>query len=293
MPASPRGHGRHAARHGAANRRPEGDTPRPRPPIRRVLALIPTYNERDNLPTIVRRIRESVPDADLLVLEDNSPDGTGQVADELAAADGHVHVLHRAGKEGLGKAYLAGFTWGLEHGYDALVEIDADGSHRPEHLPAMLVALADADVVIGSRWVHGGEVVNWPLRRKVLSVGANLYIRVMLGMPVNDATAGYRIYRADALRTIGLDGVESHGYCFQTDLTWKAVRAGLTVVEVPISFVEREVGYSKMDRAVFSEALVKVAKWGARHRAQQIASAARRYGGSPVRRAAAERGTRG
>ncbi len=284
MPPSPRDPGRRIAPRRGADRHPEAGAPRARPPIERVLALIPTYNERENLPAIVRRIRESVPDADLLILEDNSPDGTGAVADELAGADAHVHVLHRAGKEGLGKAYLAGFTWGLERGYDALVEIDADGSHRPEHLPAMLAALADADVVIGSRWVPGGEVVNWPLRRKVLSVGANVYIRVMLGMPINDATAGYRIYRAGALRTIGLDDVESHGYCFQTDLTWKAVRAGLTVVEVPISFVEREVGYSKMDKDVFSEALVKVAQWGARHRAQQVASAARR-----VRREAGER----
>ena len=275
MPLSRRGQGRHAAPRRDAKRHPQDTAARSRAPVRRVLALIPTYNERENLPTIVRRIRESVPNADLLILEDNSPDGTGRVADGLAAADGHVHVLHRERKEGLGKAYLAGFTWGLERGYDALVEIDADGSHRPEHLPAMLAALADADVVIGSRWVPGGEVLNWPLRRKVLSVGANVYIRLMLGMPVNDATAGYRIYRADALRTIGLDDVESHGYCFQTDLTWKAVRAGLRVVEVPISFVEREAGSSKMDSAVVSEALVKVARWGARHRAEQLVAAAR------------------
>lgn len=275
MPLSRRGQGRHAAPRRDAKRQPQDRAARSRAPVRRVLALIPTYNERENLPAIVRRIRESVPNADLLILEDNSPDGTGRVADGLAAADGHVHVLHRERKEGLGKAYLAGFTWGLERGYDALVEIDADGSHRPEHLPAMLAALADADVVIGSRWVPGGEVLNWPLRRKVLSVGANVYIRLMLGMPVNDATAGYRIYRADALRTIGLDDVESHGYCFQTDLTWKAVRAGLRVVEVPISFVEREAGSSKMDSAVVSEALVKVARWGARHRAEQLVAAAR------------------
>lgn len=276
MPASSSGRGRRAGLRRAAGERPGAASNRPRPPVARVLVLIPTYNERDNLPTIVRRVRASVPEADLLVLEDNSPDGTGQVADELAAADDHVKVLHRAGKEGLGKAYLAGFDWGLDRGYDALVEIDADGSHRPEHLPAMLTALADADVVIGSRWIAGGEVVNWPLRRKVLSVGANLYIRMMLGMPVNDATAGYRIYRADALRTIGLDDVESHGYCFQTDLTWKAILAGLRVVEVPISFVEREVGYSKMDKDVFSEALVKVAQWGTAHRARQVAAAGRR-----------------
>lgn len=239
--------------------------------------LIPTYNERENLAMIVQRVRAAVPTADVLVLDDNSPDGTGQLADDLAAADPQVRVLHRQGKEGLGKAYLAGFQVGLDDGYDALVEIDADGSHRPEHLPQMLAALADADVVIGSRWVPGGEVVNWPLHRKALSVGANAYIRFMLGMPVRDATAGYRIYRAQALRTIELHDVESHGYCFQTDLTWQAIRAGLQVVEVPISFVEREAGASKMDKDVFVEALLKVGQWGTRHRADQLSALAKRW----------------
>ena len=159
------------------------------------------------------------------MLDDNSPDGTGEVADALAAADPQVHVLHRAGKEGLGAAYLAGFGWALDAGYDAVVEMDADGSHRPEHLPAMLAAAEHADAVIGSRWVRGGSVVNWPLHRKALSVGGNLYVKVLLGMPVNDATAGYRVYRVEALRAMGLDDVESLGYCFQTDLTWRAVKA--------------------------------------------------------------------
>lgn len=264
----------------ASPSRPDRD----RPPLERVVVLIPTYNERENLPLIAARIRAAVPECDVLVLEDNSPDGTGEVADRLAAEDPKIQVLHRAGKEGLGKAYLAGFEWALERGYDAVVEIDADGSHRPEHLPALLAAAENADVVIGSRWVPGGSVVNWPAHRKALSVYGNLYISVLLGMPVRDATAGFRVYRTEALRAMGLERVESHGYCFQTDLTWKAVRAGLTVVEVPISFVEREVGYSKMDKDVFSEALVKVAQWGTRHRAQQVASAARN-----VRRAAGER----
>ncbi|HET6968830.1 MAG TPA: polyprenol monophosphomannose synthase, partial [Ornithinibacter sp.] len=200
-----------------------------RPPLRRVAVLIPTYNERDTLPVVVRRLREVVPAADLVVLDDNSPDGTGDVADELAASDPQVTVLHRAGKEGLGAAYLAGFEWALDRGYDAVVEIDADGSHRPEHLPALLDAAEHADVVIGSRWVRGGSVVNWPLHRKALSVGGNVYVKVLLGMPVNDATAGFRVYRADALRAMGLRDVASQGYCFQTDLTWRAVRAGLTV----------------------------------------------------------------
>ncbi len=241
-----------------------------RPPLRRVAVLIPTYNERDTLPVLLRRLREVVPDVDVAVLDDNSPDGTGQVADRLAASDEQVHVIHRAGKEGLGAAYLAGFRWALAEGYDAVVEMDADGSHRPEHLPALLAAAADADVVIGSRWVRGGSVVNWPLHRKALSVGGNLYVKVLLGMPVNDATAGYRVYRADALRAMGLRDVASQGYCFQTDLTWRAVRTGLRVVEVPITFVEREVGTSKMSRDIMTESLRRITGWGVRHRARQL-----------------------
>ncbi|GAA6526862.1 polyprenol monophosphomannose synthase [Intrasporangium sp. DVR] len=240
--------------------------------VSRVAVLVPTYNERDNLPPIIARLRSSVPDADLIVLDDNSPDGTGAVADELAAGDPRVRVLHRAGKEGLGRAYLAGFALALQEGYDAAVEIDADGSHQPEQLPALLSALDDADVVIGARWVPGGEVRNWPLRRKVLSVGANLYTKVLLGMKVNDATAGFRAYRTSALRAMGLDGVESQGYCFQIDLTVRAVRAGLTVVEVPITFVEREVGVSKMGKDIVREALTSVTRWGVTHRVGQVRS---------------------
>jgi dolichol-phosphate mannosyltransferase len=241
-----------------------------RPPLERVAVLIPTYNERDTLPVIVRRVRQVVPDVDVVVLDDNSPDGTGEVADALAAADPQVHVLHREGKEGLGAAYLAGFGWAIDAGYDAVVEMDADGSHRPEHLPAMLAAAENADAVIGSRWVRGGSVVNWPLHRKALSVGGNLYVKVLLGMPVNDATAGYRVYRIEALREMGLDDVESLGYCFQTDLTWRAVKHGLTVVEVPITFVEREVGDSKMSPDIMKESLRRITSWGVRHRARQV-----------------------
>jgi dolichol-phosphate mannosyltransferase len=241
-----------------------------RPPLERVAVLIPTYNERDTLPVIVRRVRQVVPDVDVVVLDDNSPDGTGEVADALAAADPQVHVLHREGKEGLGAAYLAGFGWAMDAGYDAVVEMDADGSHRPEHLPAMLAAAENADAVIGSRWVRGGSVVNWPLHRKALSVGGNLYVKVLLGMPVNDATAGYRVYRIEALREMGLDDVESLGYCFQTDLTWRAVKHGLTVVEVPITFVEREVGDSKMSPDIMKESLRRITSWGVRHRARQV-----------------------
>ncbi len=247
-----------------------------RPPLRRVAVLIPTYNERATLPEAVRGVRAVVPEADVVVLDDNSPDGTGDVADALAADDPQVRVIHRAGKEGLGAAYLAGFHWALDEGYDALVEMDADGSHRPEHLPSLLAAAADADAVIGSRWVPGGKVVNWPLHRKALSVGGNLYVKVLLGMPVNDATAGFRVYRAEALRTMGLEDVASQGYCFQTDLTWRAVRSGLTVVEVPITFVEREVGDSKMSRQIMTESLGRITGWGVRHRAQQVRALFRR-----------------
>ena len=243
--------------------------------------LVPTYNERDNLTRIVRRIRASVPDADVLVLDDNSPDGTGEVADELAAADARVQVLHRAGKEGLGAAYLAGFAWALDRGYDILIQIDADGSHPPERLPAMLAAAADADVVIGSRWIRGGKVVNWPLYRKALSIGGNLYVKSLLGMPVNDATAGFRVYRADALRTLGLEGVDSYGYCFQADLTWRAVRAGLRVVEVPITFVERELGQSKMNPDIARESLRNISRWGWEYRRRQLRSIGERLAHRP------------
>ncbi len=244
--------------------------------IDRVLVCIPTYNERANLPLIVARVRAALPQVDVLVLDDNSPDGTGQVADELAAADEQVHVLHRPGKQGLGMAYLAGFRWGLDRGYDAIVEMDADGSHQPEQLHRLLEALADADVVIGSRWVRGGSVVNWPLHRKALSVGGNLYTRALLGMPVHDATAGYRVYRADALQAIGLDHVASQGYCFQVDLTQRAVRHGLRVREVPITFVEREIGDSKMSGDIMRESLRRITAWGLEHRAGQLRRLSRR-----------------
>ncbi|MFI0420613.1 polyprenol monophosphomannose synthase [Spongiactinospora sp. 9N601] len=229
----------------------------------RVLVVVPTYNERDNLPMITARLREAVPEAHLLVADDASPDGTGQVADELAAADPNIHVLHRPAKEGLGAAYIAGFRWGLAEGFDVLVEMDADGSHRPEELPKLLHVLADgADLVIGSRWVPGGKVVNWPWSREFLSRGANLYTRMSLGVPVRDATAGFRAYRAATLRKIGLDDVESQGYCFQVDLTLRTLRHGLRVSEVPITFVERTAGSSKMSRAVIAEALWRVTVWG-------------------------------
>jgi dolichol-phosphate mannosyltransferase len=235
--------------------------------IGRVLIVMPTYNERQNLEIMAGRIRESTPDAGLLVVDDNSPDGTGDLADKLAEADHHVHVMHRTEKAGLGKAYIAGFTWGLERGYDVIVEMDADGSHRPEDLPKLLAAVAaGADGVIGSRWVPGGKVVNWPKKREVLSRGANVYTRLMLGFSIKDATGGYRAYRAATLRKIDLANVESTGYSFQIDITIRVVKAGLRIVEVPITFVEREHGVSKMDSSIIREAFFRVLQWGIQSR---------------------------
>src|SRR6201995_1545223 len=223
---------------------------------------MPTYNERQNLEIIAGRIRDAVPDADLLVVDDNSPDGTGDLADKLAERDSHVRVLHRTEKAGLGRAYVAGFTQALDAGYDLIVEMDADGSHRPEDLPKPLAAEPGADEVNGSRYVPGGTVVNWPLSRQLLSKGANFYTRVMLGVRVKDATGGFRVYRAGTLRTIGLDGIQSGGYCFQVDMTLRVLQAGLKIGEVPITFVERERGASKMSRSVILESFPWIAGWG-------------------------------
>jgi len=250
--------------------------PEVRPPIGAVVVLIPTYNERENLPLIVSRLRQAVPEADVLVLDDGSPDGTGAVADQLAVEDNQVRVLHRERKEGLGAAYLAGFAWALDKGYDVLVEMDADGSHQPEQLQRLLVALADADVALGSRWVPGGSVVNWPGYRKALSRGGNVYTRVLLGVPIADATGGFRAYRASALRALDLHDVASQGYCFQVDLVWRAVRRGLRVIEVPITFVERTIGDSKMSQGIVKEALRNVTVWGVRYRLGQVTSLIRR-----------------
>ncbi len=236
----------------------------------RILVIVPTYNEREALPLIVERIRASVPEADILVADDNSPDGTGAIADSLAASDAHVQVMHRHGKEGLGAAYIAGFTWGLQNGYDVLVEMDADGSHQPEQLPRLLDALRGADLVLGSRWIPGGGTENWSKGREVLSRGGNAYTRAMLGVPIHDATGGYRAFRADTLRRLDLHTVASQGYCFQVDLAWRTLQRGMTVKEVPITFVERSVGDSKMSKAIVAEALLRVTQWGVLERAKSM-----------------------
>ena len=236
----------------------------------RVLVIVPTYNEKENLPLIVGRIRAATPEVHILVADDNSPDGTGAIADGLVAADDHVHVMHRKGKEGLGAAYLAGFAWALDNSYDVVVEMDADGSHQPEELHRLLSGLQDADLVLGSRYVPGGQVRNWPKSREILSRGGNTYTRIMLGIPLRDATGGYRAFRASALRALQLDQVASQGYCFQVDLAWRASQMGLRVKEVPITFVEREIGASKMSRHIVVEALWRVTQWGTKSRYEKI-----------------------
>jgi dolichol-phosphate mannosyltransferase len=242
----------------------------------RVLVVIPTYQERENIERIVERVRQAVPAAHLLVVDDGSPDGTGKIADELAEADPQVHVLHRTTKNGLGAAYVAGFTWGLGEGYDVLVEMDADGSHAPEQLPRLLSALASADLVLGSRYVPGGTVVNWPRRRELLSRGGNLYVRLALGIGLRDATGGYRAFRRDVLERIDYAGVASQGYCFQVDLARRALAAGFRVREVPITFVERERGESKMSQDIVREAFLRVGRWGLAYRRDQLRGALRR-----------------
>jgi dolichol-phosphate mannosyltransferase len=233
-----------------------------------VLVVIPTYEERDNLRPVLARLHEVAADAHALIVDDASPDGTGELADELAADDPRISVLHRPGKEGLGAAYLAGFSWALQRDYQVVVQMDADGSHPPEALPAMLDALGSgtdgADLVIGSRYVSGGEVRNWPAHREWLSRGGNLYSRVALGISVRDVTAGYRAFRRQVLAELDLDTVSSQGYCFQIDMAWRAVQGGFRVVEVPITFTERQRGKSKMSGAIVTEAFLQVARWGAR-----------------------------
>ncbi len=226
------------------------------------LVVIPTYNERENITPIVERVLALPVDAHVLVVDDNSPDGTGDLADALAARHPEVHVLHRSEKNGLGGAYRAGFAWGLERDYFAIVELDADGSHHPEDLPRMLGLLEEHDLVLGSRWVPGGRVENWPLRRELLSRGGYTYTRIALGIDVRDATGGYRVFRASALRTIELETVASQGYCFQVDLLWRALERGLRVAETPITFTERVVGESKMSTDIVVESLARVTGWG-------------------------------
>jgi len=228
-------------------------------PNERALVIIPTYNERDNLPRLIPMVLEQDPRIEVLVIDDASPDGTGQVADQIAAADPRVHVIHRSGKLGLGTAYLAGFHWGIERGYDYLLEMDADFSHDPAHLPQFLEAIADHDVVLGSRYLEGRvTVVNWPITRLLLSYFANIYARLITGLPVYDATGGYKCFRRRVLEAIDLDRVRSEGYAFQIEMSFRAWRRGFRLGEIPIVFVDRTLGESKMSKRIVREAIWRV-----------------------------------
>ncbi len=227
------------------------------------LVVVPTYNELAGLEAIVRRIRSAVPPAVVLIVDDASPDGTGELADRLAADDHNIRVLHRTKKDGLGQAYLAGFAVAAAEGFEYIVEIDADGSHDPAELPRMLQLASDgADLVIGSRWVAGGEVRNWPRIRQAISHAGNRYARMMLRSHIRDTTAGFRVFRGEMLRALTLEGISSQGYCFQVELAWRAERAGFSIIEHPITFVEREFGESKMHAGIVAEALFRVTWWG-------------------------------
>lgn len=221
----------------------------------RALVVVPTYNERMNLPLIVPQVLKQDPRLEVLVVDDNSPDGTGQLADEMAAADPRIHVLHRPGKGGLGKAYLAGFRWALDHGYDYVFEMDADFSHDPKFLVDFLRAIEKADLVIGSRYRTGVNVINWPISRLLLSLGANQYAMWVTGLPVMDSTGGFKCFRREVLEAIDLDRVRSNGYSFQIEMTFRAWKKGFRVVEIPIVFVDRVEGQSKMNKRIVREAV--------------------------------------
>ncbi len=224
----------------------------------KALVIVPTYNERDNLPPLVAKLLSLPVQIDLLVVDDNSPDGTGQIADDLAAKHPQVHVLHRAEKNGLGRAYCAGFAWALERDYEFIMEMDGDFSHNPDDIAKFLEAAKDADLVIGSRYCNGIRVINWPLTRLVLSMSAGLYVRIITGMPFSDPTGGFKCFRRHALKSIDLDNVRSNGYSFQIELTHKLWRQGMRVVEVPIIFTDRFQGTSKISRKIVYEAVFMV-----------------------------------
>ena len=222
--------------------------------MNRTLIVVPTYNERENLPQLIQRVLALPVSVDLLVVDDNSPDGTGRIADELAAKHASIHVLHRSEKNGLGRAYIAGFKWALERGYEFVFEMDGDFSHDPNDIPKFLEAATAADLVVGSRYIHGIRIINWPLSRLMLSKSAATYVRIVTGMQITDPTGGYKCFRKRALEAIDLDAIRSNGYSFQIEMTHKLWRQGLNVVEVPIIFTDRFQGHSKMSGNIVWEA---------------------------------------
>ena len=242
-------------------------------PHERVLIIIPTFNEAESLPVTINGILAHAPRVDILVVDDGSPDGTGEIADSLAWEYPQIEVMHRTEKAGLGAAYIAGFNWALERDYTVICEMDADGSHRPQDLPRVLAGLIEnpnVAMTIGSRWVPGGDVENWPKHREFLSRGGNTYVQMALGLPLKDATAGFRAYRRQTLEQMDLGGVQSHGYCFQVDMSRRVIDAGGEVLEVPIIFVERTLGTSKMSGNIVREALLRVTWWGVQRRIAQL-----------------------
>lgn len=226
-----------------------------RPTIERVVVIIPTYNEAVNLPQIAPVVLNQDPRIDVLVVDDNSPDGTGRLADEMAAANPRVHVLHRQAKQGLGRAYLAGFAWALEQGYHAIFEMDADFSHDPTFIPSFLKAAEEADLVLGSRYATGVNVINWPISRLLLSLGANFYARVITGLPLTDSTGGFKCFRREVLAAIDLGRVRSNGYAFQIEMSFRAWKKGFRLKEIPIIFHDRVEGQSKMSKRIVREAI--------------------------------------
>jgi len=230
----------------------------------KILVIMPTFNEAGNIHNAVSRLFEHNSNIDLLIVDDSSPDGTGKLADDLAKGNKRISVLHRAGKEGLGAAYIAGFRWAFERGYDYLVEMDADGSHRPEDLPKLLAVCENFDLVIGSRYVRGGKTMNWPFYRQWLSHGGNIYARIMLGSKLNDMTAGFRVFNAGFLKNFDLESINARGYSFQIEMAYRTIRSGGRTAEVPITFVEREIGVSKMSTNIVAEALLLMTKFGLR-----------------------------
>jgi len=224
----------------------------------KTLIIIPTYNEVENLPPLLKEIFEYAPETDVLIVDDNSPDGTGKLADEIRNENSKVQVIHRSGKLGLGTAYIAGFKYAIEHDYDAAFEMDADFSHDPKYLPAFLKTIQQADMVIGSRYIRGGSTPNWSLLRRFISGGGNIYARFMLGMPVHDATSGFRCYRSSVLHSIDFETMQSQGYAFQIEMAYRVSQRGFRIIEIPISFVDRRVGKSKMSRKIFIEGFLWV-----------------------------------
>ena len=253
----------------------------------KTLIIIPTYNEYDNLRPLLDTVFSYAPQTDLLIVDDNSPDGTGKLADEISQEDARVHVMHRTGKLGLGTAYVAGFKYSIEHNYDAAFEMDADFSHDPKYLPNFLKKIEDADLVIGSRYIPGGATPNWSLSRRIISGGGNIFARTTLGIPVHDCTAGYRCYRREVLESIDLDSIQSQGYAFQVELVYRVLRQGFKIVETPIVFMDRRIGQSKMSKTIFVEALTYVVK--ARLGKVPMPSAAMRKPSARIREATAVR----